>query len=48
MAKKGEKYRCEKCGAVVVIDEECGCAACDLICCDVPMKKVTKTAKKAK
>lgn len=39
MAKKGEKYRCEKCGIVVTVDRECGCTVCDLICCGVPMKK---------
>jgi hypothetical protein len=39
MAKKGEKYRCGKCGLVVTIDRDCSCAECDLICCDLPMKK---------
>ncbi|MGC8816252.1 MAG: hypothetical protein ACP5PX_00310 [Candidatus Hadarchaeum sp.] len=48
MAKKGERYQCEKCGVVVAVEEDCGCAVCDLICCDVPMKKVTAPAKKAK
>jgi len=49
MAKKGAKYKCEECGVVVVVDEPCGCALCDLICCGVPMKEVKpKTAKKGK
>ncbi len=39
-------YKCEKCGLVVVVEDPCGCAACDLICCEVPMKKVKKTAEK--
>ena len=42
MAKKGEKYKCEKCGLVVTIDSDCTCSVCDLICCDSPMKKVKK------
>jgi len=46
MAKKGAKYKCENCGLVVVVDEECGCAACDLICCGVQMKEVKAKAKK--
>ena len=39
MAKKGEKYECGKCRVVLVVENPCGCAACDLICCDAPMKK---------
>lgn len=45
MAKKGEKYKCEECGVVVTIDDECGCAACDLICCGAPMKPLKKKKK---
>ena len=47
MAKKGEKYKCEECGLIVVIDDPCGCEAVELICCEVPMKPV-KAAAKAK
>ncbi|MEM4729752.1 MAG: hypothetical protein QXH42_08370 [Thermoplasmata archaeon] len=38
--KEGKKPRmkCEVCGAVIVVEEPCGCAACDLICCGAPMK----------
>jgi hypothetical protein len=43
---KGDMYRCEKCGLVVAIEDPCGCVACDLICCEVPMKKVEKPKKK--
>jgi len=42
VAKKGEKYKCEECGLVVIVDEDCGCAVCDIVCCDVPMKKASK------
>ncbi len=45
MAKKGTKYECEECGLVVVVDEACGCQACDLICCSEPMKEVKAGAK---
>jgi hypothetical protein len=30
MARKGAKYKCEKCGVVVAVDEACNCVACDL------------------
>ena len=46
MTNKGAKYKCEECGLVVVVDESCGCAECDLICCDVPMKEVKAKTKK--
>ena len=50
MAKKGEKYKCEECGLVVVVDNACGCSSCDLICCGEPMKpmKGAKAKPKAK
>ncbi|UCB61104.1 MAG: hypothetical protein JSW72_03365 [Candidatus Bathyarchaeota archaeon] len=40
--KKDEKYKCEECGLVVVIDNPCGCSPCDLVCCTVPMKELKK------
>jgi len=47
MAKKrGAKYACGECGLVVVVDDPCGCAACELICCSVPMKEVKPKTKK--
>jgi len=42
--KKGEKYKCEECGLIVLIEEPCGCEPCDLICCGEPMNPV-KAAK---
>jgi hypothetical protein len=44
--KKGAKYECGECGLIVVVDEPCGCTACELICCEVPMKQVKPKAKK--
>ena len=38
--KKGEKYECGECGMIVVVEDECGCEECDIICCETPMKKV--------
>jgi hypothetical protein len=39
--KKGESYKCEECGLVVVVDEPCGSEpTCELMCCEAPMKKV--------
>lgn len=45
-AKKGARYKCHTCGIVMVVDEECGCTACDLVCCGAPMKEVKAAAKK--
>jgi len=47
MAKKGDKYKCDDCGLVVVVEDPCGCTACDLICCGSQMKAVKPEAKKA-
>jgi hypothetical protein len=51
LAKKGEKYKCEECELVVVIEDPCGCEEVELICCDAPMKPAkakAKTKSKAK
>ncbi|OGD46046.1 hypothetical protein A3K79_01825 [Candidatus Bathyarchaeota archaeon RBG_13_46_16b] len=50
MTKKGEKYKCEECGLVVVVDSACGYSSRDLICCGEPMKpmKGAKAKPKAK
>jgi len=47
LAKKGEKYKCENCGLIVVVEDPCGCETVELLCCSVPMKPV-KAAAKAK
>jgi hypothetical protein len=49
-AKKGNKYKCEECGLVVLVEDSCGCDACDVICCGAPMKpvQVSKAKPKAK
>ncbi len=46
-AKKGDKFRCEVCGLVVVVDE-CGRAgAAEILCCQgKPMNKAKAVAKK--
>jgi len=37
--KKGEVYKCGVCGLAVRVDEVCGCIdACDIICCEKPMR----------
>ena len=45
--KKGEKYKCEECGLVVLVDEPCGCET-ELVCCSAPMKPVAAAKPKAK
>jgi hypothetical protein len=35
--KAGDVLSCEVCGLKVIVDEECGCATIDLICCEEPM-----------
>lgn len=43
--KVGDSYACEVCGLAVTVDDVCGCVdACDIICCETPMKR--KRAKK--
>jgi len=42
----GSKYSCTDCGLVVVVDEDCGCATVDLVCCGTPMKKKRAACKK--
>jgi len=38
--KAGDRYLCDACGLAVTVDEECCCLnPCDLVCCDMPMKK---------
>jgi hypothetical protein len=48
--KKGERYRCDECGLVVLVEDVCGCEDCDVICCGAPMKQVKaeKSAPKTK
>ena len=44
--KKGDKYKCDECGMVILIEEPCGCESCELICCSQPMKQVKVSEKK--
>jgi len=38
--KVGDAYTCGVCGLAVTVDETCGCVDyCDIVCCDMPMKK---------
>jgi hypothetical protein len=46
--KKGEKYKCEQCGLVVVVEDACACEPCELVCCSVPMKPHKAAKVKAK
>jgi hypothetical protein len=42
-ATKGDSYACESCGLVVTVDEACGCVdVCEIMCCEMPMKKTRK------
>jgi hypothetical protein len=36
--KKGDRLHCTVCGIVVAVEEECGCEACNIICCGEPMQ----------
>ena len=45
--KKGEKYECEECGMIILVEDPCGCEECDLICCGEPMKPVKAAKAKA-
>jgi len=44
--KKGEQYKCDECGLVVLIENPCECdEGCELVCCEQPMKPVKAPAK---
>jgi len=45
--KKGDKYKCEECGLIILVEDPCGCETCEIVCCGEPMKPV-KAAAKAK
>ena len=47
-AKKGDVFSCETCGLVVVVDDACGCAAAEIVCCDEVMVKGRAAATKSK
>ena len=38
--KKGERYQCEDCGLVILVEDPCGCESCEIVCCGEPMKPV--------
>lgn len=47
-ARKGESYSCQSCGLVVSVDEDCGCVeACEIMCCDMPMKRTRRSSASA-
>ena len=46
--KKGDLFSCDACGLVVTVDEACGCATSEIICCDEPMRKGKPAAAKTK
>lgn len=47
-AKKGDYLSCNECGLVVTVDEACGCATADIICCGTPMVPGKAAANKIK
>jgi len=48
LAKKGQKYKCDECGLIVVIEDPCGCETVELMCCQTPMKTAKTTSKATK
>jgi len=46
--KKGDKYQCEDCGLVLLVEEPCGCETTEIVCCGTPMKPVKATKAKPK
>ena len=45
--KKGDKYKCDECGLVLLVEDPCGCETTEIVCCGAPMKPV-KGPQKAK
>ncbi len=35
--RTGDVLNCEVCGLSVIVDEDCGCAITEIICCEEPM-----------
>ena len=46
--KTGDVLNCEVCGLAVIVDEDCGCAVVEIICCDEPMVNKGPAAPKKK
>ncbi len=46
--KTGDTLNCEVCGLTVIVDEECGCAVTEIICCEEPMMNRGPVAPKKK
>jgi len=44
--KKGDIFSCSECGLIITVDEACGCATTELICCEEPMVKGKAAAPK--
>ena len=44
--KKGEKFKCEECGLIIIVEEPCECETTELVCCGEPMKPVKAAEKK--
>jgi len=40
VAKKGEKYKCKRCGMVVTVNSPCTCKTCNIKCCGISMIKI--------
>ncbi len=40
--KKGDKFECDECGLVVLVEDPCGCEPCEIVCCGEPMKPVSE------
>ena len=47
-AKTGDVLSCEVCGLTVIVDEECGCAAVGITCCEETMINKGPAAPKRK
>jgi hypothetical protein len=45
-SRVGAKFSCVDCGLIVTVDQDCGCAVVDLVCCGLPMKKKRAASKK--
>ncbi len=46
--KKGDVFSCNACGLIISVDEACGCATTELVCCDEPMARGAAAAAKAR
>jgi len=40
--KKGDRYECDECGLVILVENPCTCESCEIVCCGEPMNSISE------